>query len=862
MLSVFIFIQYVGILVLFAEIIYILQQNRSQMQGLLLTIATSTLVDFVGYLFELQATSKEMAMQAVKFNYIGKPFIAMASLWLILDCCKVKVSMRVKTIMGVLHTAISVLVLTSEQHKLFYTSVDFVDDIYFPHLVMGHSIIYNLYWVVMFVYLIIMLVVGIRSLRGATDDQEKTKIHIMLGIPITSLICIIAYISGVTRGYDCTVISYLIGSVLVIVLMIRFNLLDTVALAKEHAIDDLSQGMIVLDEKYELVYMNQQVMKFFPEIATENYKATLDKIEEYAKDKKRMFRGEEVYEIQDKDITEDDIYYGKMFVVTDITENHQYTIELEKQTAIAKEANKAKSDFLAKMSHEIRTPINAVLGMDEMILRESREDDVRKYARDIKSAANTLLELINDILDSSKIESGKLEIIPAEYHMDKMLKDISNMIKIKTEDKELYFHVEADETIPNKLFGDDVRIRQILINILNNAIKYTERGGVILRVSHTRKGDLACVRYEVEDTGIGIKKEDLPKLYEAFERIEEARNRNIEGTGLGMSIVVEMLHLMGSKLEVESRYGIGSTFAFEINQKVIGNETIGVLSLGEDEQDEYAVYNALFKAPDAKVLVVDDNDINRKVFRSLLKRTLVQIKDVDSGRKCLEWVQKEHYDMIFMDALMPQMDGIETLQNMKQLTNSKCKDVPVIILTADAVTGARERYLKKGFQDFLSKPVTGEDLENMVLKYLPEDKLLNEELLMDLEVEQSWEESVVELIRGQISEIDLDMGLCYCGDDSKFYVEVLMAFVEDGKQEELDECFREGRWEEYQLISHTIKGLMKTIGAMEMYEDALRLEQWTKDFEIDDVKQNHDFFIGQYNELLGKLRECMNQREK
>lgn len=387
-------------------------------------------------------------------------------------------------------------------------------------------------------------------------------------------------------------------------------------------------------------------------------------------------------------------------------------------------ANEAKGKFLARMSHEIRTPINAVLGMDEMILRESKEQSIKEYAMDIYTAGQTLLSLINDILDFSKIDSGKMEIVPAEYDLSSLIHDLANMAAQRAKGKELRLEVQVDHEIPCRLYGDDVRIRQVLTNLLTNAVKYTPQGTVWLRVSGSRTTEgQAVLRFEVEDTGIGIKKEDLPKLSAEFERIEEDRNRHIEGTGLGMNITIQLLELLGSRLQVESTYGKGSKFYFELTQKIVDPTPIGDFESRIHQIAEDYSYSSKFRAPEAKLLVVDDNAVNRRVLRNLLKETQIQVEEAEGGRECLELVQKNHYDLIFLDHMMPEMDGIETLHRMQQFSGHPCQDTPVVVLTANAVSGAKEKYLAEGFHDFLSKPIVPEKLENMLKRMLPQELL-------------------------------------------------------------------------------------------------------------------------------------------
>ena len=386
-------------------------------------------------------------------------------------------------------------------------------------------------------------------------------------------------------------------------------------------------------------------------------------------------------------------------------------------------AGQAKSDFLAQMSHEIRTPINAVIGMDEMILRENENPEIREYAENIKSASQTLLTLINGILDFSKIESGKMEILQVRYETLDMIDNLVNMISDRTEKKGLNLILNIDPTLPRSLFGDDVRIRQVVTNLLTNAVKYTQTGDITLSIWGSRgvgKEDYT-LRVAVKDTGIGIKPEDMEKLFQSFQRLDEERNRNIEGTGLGMSIVQGLLSMMGSKLNVESEYGVGSTFSFEIEQKIIDGSEIGEYNRMRSREEHEKVPRKTLMIRDAEILVVDDNEMNLKVARGLLKRYGVVPDLCSSGRRSLDMIREKRYDLILMDHMMPGMDGVEALKEIRK-QNLTPEDTPIIALTANAILGAREEYLAYGFKDYLSKPIDIEALEDMLIMNLPEDK--------------------------------------------------------------------------------------------------------------------------------------------
>lgn len=395
---------------------------------------------------------------------------------------------------------------------------------------------------------------------------------------------------------------------------------------------------------------------------------------------------------------------------------------IEERALEAEAASKAKSAFLANMSHEIRTPINAVLGLDTMIIRESKEPEIQSYAVDIENAGQILLALINDILDLSKIESGKMEIIPYEYQLSSLIHDVINMITIKAQTKDLEVKLEMNNQLPSVLYGDDVRIRQVLVNLMNNAVKYTEKGSVTLKVDGTVDNEDVVLSFAVEDTGIGIKEEDMHKLFADFERIEEKRNRNVEGTGLGMSITVQLLSLMESKLKVNSVYGKGSVFSFEIRQGIRNKEAVGNLEKRIAARNVAKKYQCRFIAPDAHVLVVDDNRVNLKVFTGLLKYTKVQVDTASGGKEALSKIKDIPYDIIFLDHMMPEIDGIEVMKQIKQWTEAfPNQETPIIALTANAISGAREEYLSIGFSDYLSKPINPNKLELMISELLPEE---------------------------------------------------------------------------------------------------------------------------------------------
>ncbi|MBR6380371.1 MAG: response regulator [Lachnospiraceae bacterium] len=412
--------------------------------------------------------------------------------------------------------------------------------------------------------------------------------------------------------------------------------------------------------------------------------------------------------------------YKKLIRTMDALEEARREAEGAKKEA--ERASHAKGEFLASMSHEIRTPLNAILGFDELILRENTGGEILQYASNIKRSGQTLLSLINDILDFSKIESGKMEILPVEYEIRHLITDLLLMATPRAEEKGLELRSEIDEALPVRLTGDDVRIRQVITNLLSNAVKYTETGEVLLRVSLEAPG--ARIRFSVRDTGVGIRPEDRQKLFDAFQRVDEERNRTIEGTGLGLAISERLLELMGSKLELESTYGAGSEFSFVLEQPVVDATPIGPYSLHEEgESRTVEITRENFTAPDVKLLVVDDMKLNLTVFVSLLKNTQMTIDTAESGAEALEKMKAGTYDLIFLDHRMPNMDGIETLKNAVAEGLVDTARTPVIALTANAISGAREIYLSEGFTDYLTKPIAIKQLMAMLMKYIPEERV-------------------------------------------------------------------------------------------------------------------------------------------
>lgn len=546
--------------------------------------------------------------------------------------------------------------------------------------------------------------------------------------------------------------------------------------------------------------------------------------------------------------------------------------ELRLAETRAMTANEAKSSFLANMSHEIRTPINAVLGMNEMILRECKDPSILNYSHNIESAGRSLLSLINDILDISKIESGKMEIVPTDYELSSVLNDVLNMINVKAMEKGLELVVNVDPNLPENLKGDESRLRQIILNLLSNAVKYTREGMVSLDVCGHVIDSILTLRVCVSDTGIGIKPADQKKLFSKFQRLDLVENKTIQGSGLGLAITYNILKLMNGNITVRSTYGEGTTFTVTLPQNVRDSEAIGDFRAKYHQSIEMRPqYQESFLAPTAKILIVDDTPMNITVIQGLLKRTQIEIDFCYSGIDSLEKVRQEHYDIILLDFRMPKMDGIQTLQRMKEVPYNKNDDTPIICLTANAVAGAREKYLAAGFTDYLSKPVQSDKLERMMIKYLPKEKveLVTEaspsRRLADLTASDpgvTSEDATIPSFLLEIPEIDVATGVKNTGSNED-YLTALHIFAESIEDNiaQVQRFYSRDDWDDFTIRVHAIKSSARIIGAAEISGMAKDLESYGEERKVWEIHENTNRFLTAYAQLGQKLAPLLEDEE-
>ena len=531
--------------------------------------------------------------------------------------------------------------------------------------------------------------------------------------------------------------------------------------------------------------------------------------------------------------------------------------EKNKQEAIV--AREAQAKFLANMSHEIRTPINAVIGMNEMILRENEDATVEEYAMNIKRASNMLLELVNEILDFSKIESGQLEIVEDKYYLADIIHDEKLLLDTRIGEKPIDIQIEVDKKIPSVLYGDEIRMKQILTNILSNAAKYTEKGTITFKVFFQWiNSERISLCFQIKDTGAGIKEEDLPRLFDEFKRLDMSKNRNVEGSGLGLNIVKQLVYLMQGNIYVDSVYGKGSTFTIFIPQKVLDSSPIGEYEQSVHKSRHRDGHTKThFIAPRARVLVVDDNAMNLTLMKALLKRTQMEVDTVSSGKECLQLARQKKYHIILMDHMMPGMDGVETLHKLRAEADNVNKDTTVIALTANAVAGSREMYLEYGFDNYFAKPIQADKLDEMLVNYLPPELIHIEHDDKAETVEKPSDEQ--EEANEDLLVIDRELGISYCMESEELYLEVLAEFCSQMEiyLPQFEEFFKNENWADYAITAHAVKSNSRTIGATAFADLSFKHECAGKTGDISFIHNGYEKYISLLKELAANVKKMI-----
>lgn len=862
---IFVGIGLFGIGIIIFALMLLLRGDGSREQKLMQYFLLGALVQNVGYLLELTSPTLEAAIVSVKMQYLGSLTIPISYCHFIFSYCCEKAPKKILSALKIVDIVVIGLVFTCDLHNIYYRSIQWVETTkgygflsleygpgYWTFMVCGTAIPY-----VLSLYALIRFCIK-RPEYAA--DRRCGLILVLSFLPVLSLY---VYSTKIIQIYDFTpVVLGLVLSSVVILIWIR-KVYDFSSLAFGILLNSMSDSVIALDEQRQITNYNPAATRIFKDLNSQMIGEPIELLKGFPKDmlgekeKWEFCLNDRFYQGHVEPIL-DEFRKNKGYVVLlfDVTETRNYIEEIKRVREQAEQANIAKSAFLANMSHEIRTPMNAIVGLSDIIMEESRGRKVYEYACDIKSASRNLLALINDILDLSKVEAGKMELVPTEYHVISLADEVLSMMEVVASQRGLCLKKEYDMSIPCCYLGDEGRIKQILINILNNALKFTKKGYVAFSVT-ARQGDredLEILSFRIEDTGCGIREENLKEIFDNFKQVDSRRNRAVEGTGLGLSITKRLIDLMQGTIQVESVYGKGTTFTIEIPQKIVDNRPLSEVPAVEKQKEE--ILNR-FTVKDCRVLVVDDNRVNRKVAATFLKTYGLEIDEAESGVAAIALVHKTLYDIIFMDHMMPEMDGIETVQRIRSQCGDNGKKPIIIALTANAMEGVREIFLNNGFQDFITKPLDRQSLHTVLLKWISEEKRIKEET--SIEADNTVENDTVES-QVKIEGIEIEEILERYPDGLEDYFAFLDLYCLDGKRKQivLRELWEKHDYKNYGIEVHGLKSASANVGAMAISRSAKEQEMAVDRGDIAYVDAHAEQLLMAYATQIDHIFQFLN----
>ena len=865
MVNLVIALECFGIGLTFVALLLLVNGDGAREQKLLIFIMCGTLVQNVGYLLELTAPTVEAAITAVTVENVGSIFVPLCYCWFTYTYCYARPPKKLLYALEIINF-FALPVFFFNWNGLFYQEFQWLTAKNGFHYI---SITYGpLYLFFMVTRIVIPYILSIytlaRAVRLRSDQQVSRQYWTILVISSLPVVVLVAYVFKLVVVFDLTPVTLAIAmSMVVIVVWSRRNY-DFRHLAAEKVLESLGDGVIALDDHDRLISYNRAASHIFTSLPFHKLGENVRVLEEFREEMLNedipwsfSINGQH-YECHSKQIIDENgRKKGCVILILDMTDIKAYINEIKRVRQQAEKANIAKSEFLANMSHEIRTPMNAIIGLNEIIMEECDDPSIYAHSKDVQSAARNLLAIINDILDLSKVEAGKMELVYTDYHLKTVVGEVVGMMDMAASKRGLILKYECDDTLPCRYNGDDGRIKQILINILNNAIKFTKEGYVRICVTGEpgSQEEVELINFRVEDTGCGIPQEDLEKIFEDFRQVDSKRNRSVEGTGLGLAIVKHLVELMGGTIGVESVYGKGTVVSITIPQKVVDRRTIAEAPELPNEERERT---RAFIAPDMKVLIVDDNLINRKVARGLLKMYAFDLDEAESGQEAIELVHKNRYDIIFMDHMMPVMDGIEAAEIIRKDCGENGTFPAIIALTANAMEGMREQFLANGFQDFIAKPLDRRALEQLLVRWVPEERR---------QVGSGKEtEDVVDLSAFQISGIDTNAAARYYTGDEAGFADLLELYYIDGKRKAafLQELV-DSDVSRYCVEVHALKSASANIGAISVSNMARAQEDAAAQGDTEFIAQQFPALMEAYEALLmniGIFLEQHHQKER
>ena len=852
-----------GILLTFIALVLLLNGDGAREQKLLIFIMCGCLVQNVGYLLELTAPTMEAAVAAVTVENVGSALVPLCYSWFTYTYCYAPPPKKLLRVLG----AINFLILPTvffNWNGLFYENFAWLSTADgFHYVSITYGPLYSLFMVTRTVIPYILSIhTLVRAVRLRSDQQVSRQYKTILAISTLPVIVLIAYVSKLITVFDLTPLTLALAMAMVVIVVWSRRNYDFRHLAAEKVLESLGDGVIALDDHDRLVSYNRAAAGIFTCLPAHKLGENIRVLEDFREEMLNedvphsfSINGQH-YESHSKQIVgENGRRQGCVILILDMTDIKAYINEIKRVRQQAEKASIAKSEFLANMSHEIRTPMNAIIGLNDIIMEECGDPQIYTHAKDVQSAAKNLLAIINDILDLSKVEAGKMELVYTDYHLKTVVGEVVGMMDMAASKRGLIMKYECDSSLPCRYSGDEGRIKQILINILNNAIKFTKEGYVRAYVSGRpgEKEDEELITFRVEDTGCGIREEDLAKIFEDFRQVDSKRNRSVEGTGLGLAIVKHLVELMGGDIRVESVYGQGTSVTITIPQKIVDRRSIAeVPEVFQAELERGEV----FAAPDVKVLIVDDNVVNRKVARGFLKGYAFDLSEAESGPEAIRLVRETRYDIIFMDHMMPMMDGIEAAEIIRRDCGENGAAPTMIALTANAMEGMRERFLARGFQDFIAKPLDRKELHQLLLRWVPEERRQARE-------GGSEEGRALAPSSFAIPGMDMEAAARYCSGDEAGFLDLLELYHMDGERKAALLAELAGTdVSRYQVEVHALKSASANIGAMELSAMARAQEEAAGAGDAALIAQGFPPLLETYEALLAEIGSFLAQRRK